>query len=157
MRTNTFIFVLLCLLVLGFTACGRFSDVEYIQISQESKDIDGVNELKKFLEEKKVVFTSEEIEGESDYIPGKRTIFHINDEKVITHQFSSVSEAEGYKNNFDSGGCTIGNNKISWAGYPHFYQKWNLIVEYVGYSDNLAKALEELLGVQFSGHYATGN
>lgn len=156
MKTNTFIFVLLCLIVLGFTACGRYSDVEDTQISQESKDIDGVNELKKFLKEKKVAFTSEEIEGESDYIPGKRTIFLINDEKVITHQFPSASEAEGYKNNFDSGGCKIGNHKISWAGYPHFYQKWNLIVEYVGYSDDLAKTLEELLGAQFSGYSSAG-
>lgn len=149
-------FTLLCF-VLVFTSCQKDNSVDDIQSSNNS--VDGLNEFKKALEENKISFSPEEIEEQSEFsfIPGKRSSFIIDGERVIVYSFSSFKDAEQYKSKFDIGGYTIGNSKISWAGYPHFYQKWNLIIEYVGYSDDIVKKLENILGKEFSGYYAIGN
>ncbi len=149
-------FTLLCF-ALVFTSCQKDNSVDDIQSSYNS--VDGINEFKKALKENNILFNTEEIEEQSEFavIPEKRASFIIDGERVIVYRFSSFKDAEEYKSKFDIGGCTIGNNKISWAGYPHFYQKWNLIIEYVGYSDDVVKNLENILGKEFSGYYAVGN
>ncbi len=156
MKRTIALFTLFCF-ILVFTGCQKGNSVKDIQNPDQSINVDGTNEFKKALQENKIQFNTEEIKDKGMIIPKKRELLSINGEKVIVYKFDSIKEAEEYKSNFDIGGCTIGNSKVSWAGYPHFYQKWNLIIEYVGYSDELVNNLENILGTEFSGFYAVGN
>ncbi len=144
MRRNLTFSILICfILVFSLSGC--------------QKGVNGVEEFKKALEENNIEFTSEEIEGEDSFIRGKREAFAIGEERVFVHQFPNTKRAAAYTGKFDLGGCSIGDCQISWAGYPHFYQKWNIIVQYVGESDEVAAILENILGAEFSGYYAVGN
>lgn len=150
------IFTMLCF-ALVFTSCQKDTSVDAIQRSNNS--IDGISEFEKALKENKIPFSTEDIEepGEFAVIPEKRASFIIDGERVIVYIFPTFEVAKEYKNQFDIGGCSIGNSKISWAGFPHFYQNWNLIIEYIGYSDEIVEDLESILGKEFSGYYAVGN
>ena len=117
----------------------------------------GIAELINVFNEEGIEYSYEVAESESEFIPGKRVFFSLFGEKFSVHQFATQDKAEDFKKQFDLGGCTIGNNKISWSDYPHFYCKWNLIIQYVGSNDDIIQTLESILGREFSGYKAVNN
>lgn len=79
----------------------------------------------------------------------------INGTLITVYEFASEEDAVRSKENVDSAGFQITSNNlsinISWASVPHFYQKHNLIVLYVGQSTTLKDCFQKIMGPQFAG------
>lgn len=106
---------------------------------------------------KELHFKVEAEDAEDDILQGKRKWLTVNeDEHLAVYLYESSEKMEEDASYLDGGGASYsnGNNsvKISWASLPHFYKKDNMIVLYVGENTDLTSALEQILGIQFSGY-----
>jgi len=79
-------------------------------------------------------------------------IININKDRFFIFEYKNSKAMEKDASTIDSGGCTVGNHKVSWVSYPHFYKKGNLIIQYVGDNKNIISTLEQILGKQFAGY-----
>lgn len=94
-----------------------------------------VNEIKPAKDEVSQSFFS--VNARKISIGGKLvSIYEFNDSNIARTQANTISK-DGYG---------IGNYQISWIDKPHFYQKGNLIVCYVGNDRNLLFELVVILG-----------
>jgi len=93
---------------------------------------------------------------EEDILLGQRKWLTINDEENLSvYLYKTSEEMEEDASYIHEGGTSYSNGKneveISWISYPHFYKNGNIIVLYVGESQEIINALEEIVGLQFAG------
>lgn len=69
--------------------------------------------------------------------------------------FLSEEEALKARASVSEDGSSIKGQKmryyINWAGHPHFYQKGNILVEYVGRNPKVLYDMHNMMGRQFAG------
>jgi hypothetical protein len=68
-------------------------------------------------------------------------VFPYDDPHSAANEAAKISE-DGY---------TVGNTKVTWVHTPHFYQNGNLIIVYLGESEEHIRIFEEVIGFQFAG------
>ena len=78
-------------------------------------------------------------------------VIEVNGEDVQVFEYSDEAAAEAEANLVSPDGSAIGTSMVSWIAPPHFYQAGKLIVLYVGESEDVMDALENVLGLQFAG------
>ena len=99
---------------------------------------------------------NEEDVGE-DILQGQRKWLTINDKDHISvYIYDSDEKMEEDASYIHEGGSSYNNGKhateISWASYPHFFKKDNIIVLYVGENLEIIDGLKEIVGPQFAGY-----
>lgn len=76
---------------------------------------------------------------------------HVNNDTVQVYQYPDANSAKADADKISDNGMSVGGTSMSWAGPPHFFQKDNLLVLYVGTNAQTIGTLESTLGVQFAG------
>lgn len=74
------------------------------------------------------------------------TYYKVDGEPLGIYEFPNEQEAKKESKTISEDGSTIGNAKIEWIDFPHFYQKEEIIVSYIGSDTKLLKDLEKILG-----------
>lgn len=92
-----------------------------------------------------------------DILQGKRKWLTINEkENISVYLYESSEKMEEDASYINEGGTSYNNGKnateISWISLPHFFQKDNIIVLYVGEDLEILNILKEVVGVQFAGY-----
>lgn len=106
------------------------------------------------LEEKGFSVVSDDVE--KSILQGQRKWLTINArENISVYFYETDKEMEEDASYINASGLSYNNKdksvKISWSSFPHFYKTDNIIVLYVGESNEIMNALEELIGQQFAG------
>jgi hypothetical protein len=115
-----------------------------------------VNEFVNQLRSKGYEFEIKDVE--KHFLSGKRQILKLKDDQIDIYLYSNSEDMENDSNRVDSGGCSYSaaeegkSVEISWASYPHFYKKGNIIVQYVGENKKIISDLKDALGGQFAGY-----
>jgi hypothetical protein len=78
-------------------------------------------------------------------------VIRVDGEDVQVFEYADADDAKKDADLVSPGGSSIGTHMASWIAPPHFYQAGQLIVIYVGATDDVLDVLEEVLGVQFAG------
>lgn len=121
---------------------------------QNSKNSFDIEEFENQMKAKKYKFELKEVE--KDFLPTTRKIMLIDKEVIDIYLYNSNSEVENEAKRIDDGGCMYsdGNKAInvSWASYPHFYKKGNIIVQYIGENQKIISDLKDIFGEQFAGY-----
>ncbi|MGQ0794850.1 MAG: hypothetical protein ACT4N5_01535 [Nitrosopumilaceae archaeon] len=78
-------------------------------------------------------------------------VISVNGENLQVYEFSSATEAQNAALLVSEDGTEIGTSIIRWIDTPHFYTQGNLIVLYVGHTQEMLNLLESLLDRQFAG------
>ena len=71
---------------------------------------------------------------------------NIGGETISIYEFKKSETAKSEASTISKDGNSIGDKKISWNGTPHFFQKGNLIVSYIGSNRTLFFDLSMILG-----------
>ncbi|MCZ6775442.1 MAG: hypothetical protein O7D34_03160 [Ignavibacteria bacterium] len=90
-------------------------------------------------------------ELEQPFFSEKAQIITVNGGDVQVFEYAKADAAEDEAAKVASDGSTIDNNIVQWVATPHFYKTGNLIVLYVGESEDVMNVLETVLGSQFAG------
>ncbi len=107
------------------------------------------------LEERGFSIIAEDV-GES-ILQGQRKWLTIDtEENMSVYFYETDKEMEEDASYINKSGFSYNNKdksvEISWASLPHFYKTDNIIVLYVGESNEIISALEEIIGQQFAGY-----
>ena len=76
---------------------------------------------------------------------------NIGGETISIYEFKKSETAKSETSTISKDGNSIGDKKISWNGTPHFFQKGNLIVSYIGCNRTLFFDLSMILGNSITG------
>ncbi len=82
-------------------------------------------------------------------VTGNIIVVNGDDVQVFEYEDAATAEAEATLVSSDS--SSVGTSMISWVAPPHFYKTEKLIVLYVGESESVTGALEDVLDPQFAG------
>jgi hypothetical protein len=74
------------------------------------------------------------------------TYYKVDDKKLAIYEYNNEEEAKKDSKTISNGGYGIGGAKISWVDVPHFYQKGEIIVSYIGSDNKLLYDLGMILG-----------
>lgn len=93
---------------------------------------------------------------DKDILEGERYWLTLDDnEHLGVYVYESAVKASEDASYIDSKGGSYAspssNIEIDWISYPHFYQKENIIILYVGESEEIINDLTELYGEMFAG------
>lgn len=102
-------------------------------------------------------FTVDTKDVEQDILQGQRKWLTISEkENISVYLYESNEKMEKDASYIDKSGFSYTNGKysaeISWASYPHFFKKDNIIVLYVGEDLEIINALKEIVGLKFAGY-----
>lgn len=75
----------------------------------------------------------------------------VNGESVQVFEYPNPATAAAERGEVSAAGTPIGRTQITWVAPPRFYGQDRLIVLYVGRRDDVARALESILGPPFAG------
>lgn len=75
----------------------------------------------------------------------------VNGESVHVFEYPNPAAAAAERGEVSAEGTPIGRTQITWVAPPRFYGQDRLIVLYVGRRDDVARALESILGPPFAG------
>lgn len=75
----------------------------------------------------------------------------VNGESVHVFEYPNPTAAAAERAEVSADGTSIGRSQISWVAPPRLYNQDRLIVLYVGRRDDVARALESILGPPFAG------
>ena len=78
-------------------------------------------------------------------------VISVNGENLQVYEFSSATEAQNAALLVSEDGTEIGTSIISWIDTPHFYTQGDIIVLYVGHTQEMLNLLESLLDKQIAG------
>jgi len=78
-------------------------------------------------------------------------VISVNGENLQVYEFSSATEAQNAALLVSEDGTEIGTSIIHWIDTPHFYTQGDIIVLYVGHTQEMLNLLESLLDKQFAG------
>ncbi|QGU96239.1 hypothetical protein GOM49_15070 [Clostridium bovifaecis] len=73
------------------------------------------------------------------------TIININDENIRVHEYKIRPLLWWDCSKISKDGFEIGRTSVHWVAEPHFYQKGNLIVQYIGEDRKTIAMLGEIL------------
>jgi len=82
-------------------------------------------------------------------IPG--FVVSVNGEHIQVYEFISATKAHDATLLVSEDGTEIGTSMILWMDEPHFYNKGNVIVQYIGHNPEMLSLLDSLLNKQFAG------
>jgi hypothetical protein len=82
-------------------------------------------------------------------VPGR--VITVNGEQVQIYEYANEDDANAEAARISPDGGAVGNTMVDWIAPPHFYQKGQIIVLYVGTSTTVINILEMTLGTQFAG------
>jgi hypothetical protein len=78
-------------------------------------------------------------------------VITVNGEQVQIYEYANEVDANAEAARISADGGTIGNTMVDWIAPPHFYNKGQLIVLYVGTNTSVMHILEMALGSQVAG------
>lgn len=143
---------LLCVVAVGFTACGGKLPVSN-QSPQGKSHAGPVTDYASLVADLRAAGVSVKREGKVDqpFFSVTGMMIKVRGEDVQVFQYSDAMAAEAQAALVSPSGSAVGTTKIHWVGPPHFFKKGRLIVLYVGDNDKVLNALEAVLGRQFAG------
>jgi len=116
----------------------QLGDIEIRKISEEYLFVDPVR-----------VTIGEESINIYEYESREETEFQ---KTLIDKDGSGILTLSAYEHNMIDEETEISPVMITWASYPHFYSKDNLIAFYVGEDEAVLNTLEKIFGKIFAGH-----
>jgi hypothetical protein len=126
----------------------RLSDLD--DLSMQIATVHDYDSFIDALEKKGITAESVEILEDSSFsVP--TLVISVNGENLQVYEFSSATEAQDAALLVSEDGTEIGTSIIRWMDTPHFYTQGNLIVLYVGHTQEMLDLLESLLDKQFAG------
>lgn len=139
------LFAVSVLLVLAFVGCsGNISKVNDFSIEQFTAEM----KIKNYKFELKDV--------KEDFLPTTRKRLLTGNEAIEIYLYRNDKAMEEDSKRIDNGGCSYSNGnksiEVSWASFPHFYKRGNIIVQYVGENIKIISDLKDIFGEQFAGY-----
>ena len=121
---------------------------------EKSTTIKNAETLKKVLNKKQIDVS---IKGNATQAPvlGSGKVISINNEEVQVYEYESYDKALLVSHQIAPDGYTINNIVYDWEIPPHFFQKDNVLVFYLGSNSTVITALFEALGPQIAGSRST--
>lgn len=142
---HAILLVLSLLIFIMFIGCSN---------KQNSKNTFNIEEFANQMKAKNYKFEVKDVE--KDFLPTTRKRMIIDKEAIDIYVYNSNKEVENDAKRIDVGGCEYsdGNKSVnvSWASYPHFYKKGNIIVQYIGKNEKIISDLKEIFEEQFAGY-----
>ena len=129
-------FILIVLFLSGCTSNTDKKPTEYQNFIQKLKDAG-------------YTVTKEEDEKNSTphtFFSVYPTYYEVDGKTLAIYEFPNEKEARKDTKTISEDGLTIGGAKVSPIDNPHFYQKGEIIVSYIGSDTKLQKDLEKILG-----------
>jgi uncharacterized protein YceK len=84
--------------------------------------------------------------GKGTAFPVSTTYYKVDGNTLAIYEFPNEKEAKKESKTISEDGSKIGGRIFEWIDSPHFYQKGEIIVIYIGSDAKLLKDLEEILG-----------
>lgn len=145
---NLFVFSAILILLIGCTK-------QVMDMDEKAMDQKAYERLISKLEEKGFSVIADDVE--ESILQGQRKWLTLNDrENISVYFYETDKEMEEDAAYIHASGLSYHNKdksvEISWSSLPHFYKTDNIIVLYVGESNEMISALEELIGHQFAGY-----
>ena len=78
-------------------------------------------------------------------------VVSVNEENIQIYEFPSATDAQNAALLVSEDGTQIGTSVIRWIDTPHFYTQGEIIVLYVGHTQEMLNLLDSLLDEQFAG------
>lgn len=138
------IYVLVCLVVfLNLFGCEKegWKGKDY-DITSYNDLLEAFNDMDYTIEEIKPV----EDEVSHSFFSVNALNIKVNKEIISIFEFKDPETAKSEVETISDDGFRVGNSFISWIDTPHFFQKGNLIVCYVGKNKTLLSDLSVTLG-----------
>jgi hypothetical protein len=139
------IFILSSVIFTIFIACSN---------KQSSKNTLDMDQFVNLMKAKNYKFELKDVE--KDFLPTTRKRILLGKEAIDIYLYNSNKEVENDAKRIDDGGCEYSDGtksiNVSWASYPHFYKKGNIIVQYVGKNEKVISDLKDIFGEQFVGY-----
>lgn len=111
----------------------------------------GFKEFKKELDALKVEYKVLNITNQDDFFSISPIVMEIKGKRIYLYDFKNEKAMEKEAEKVDSGGCSIGNFKISWVSTPHFFKKGSIILQYIGNDKAMVNTFKQIMGTQFAG------
>lgn len=86
-----------------------------------------------------------------DFFTPVGQVVRTGDLDLQVFEFPSPTDAAAAGGSISADGGSIGTTMVTWVASPHFYQRDNLIVLYIGDDASTLEMLEDLLGAQIAG------
>lgn len=133
---------LVFILIITSTGCevGDYKGKKYEIVS-----FDDLLEAMKYRGQKPKEIKNEKDEAQNSYFSVNARYVKVGDETIFVFEFEDAETASSQAETISKDGYTIADKKISWADEPHFYQKGNLIVGYIGKDEKLLFDLHVIL------------
>ncbi len=77
-------------------------------------------------------------------------LLQVNGADVQVFEYASATRADSDASKVSPTGSPIGQSQVSWMDTPHFYKRDRVIVLFVGYSADVLRMLEAVLGEPFA-------
>ena len=95
--------------------------------------------------------STEASEVSQPFFSAKGKVVKVTGEDVQVFEYASSAAAEKQAARVAPDGSSVATTQVTWVASPHFFKSGKLVVLYVGDSQAVLKALEEVLGRQFAG------
>jgi hypothetical protein len=127
------------------TGKSNLSNQKYKQVIFKTKDL--LDGLKKAKVNYKILRTAQ-----SDMFSTTVKEISLYDEEICIHEFKDNIDMEIAAMRVRPDGFGIATvGEFEWINLPHFFKKGNIIVQYIGDSEKLVKAIETIMGKQYAG------
>ncbi|MBP0725875.1 membrane lipoprotein lipid attachment site-containing protein [Bacillus sp. RG28] len=132
-------FIYFILIVVFLSGCTSNTD---------KKSVEGPKFLQKL---KAVGYTINKTEDGKKYTPHTflsvyPTYYNIDDKRLAIYEYKNENDARKDIKTISEDGSKIGKTIVEWIDFPHFYQKEDIIVSYIGSDKKLERDLEKILG-----------
>lgn len=78
-------------------------------------------------------------------------VYQVEGRDLQVYEFATAADAQAAVAQVSPTGSPIGTSMVTWMAAPHFFRKDRLVVNYIGTSEKVLAALEQVLGPQFAG------
>ncbi len=106
---------------------------------------DDLLEALKYRGQKPKEIKVEKDEVENSYFSVSARQIKVGDEMISVFEFEDAETANSQAETISKDGYTIADTEISWTDEPHFFQKGNIIVGYIGEDEKLLFDLHVIL------------